>query len=125
MTADRTPPRASVRTVDDHGVVYTALMFVCPGCSTMPGGGSGLHMLPVNSAQKRPSWDWDGNLDAPTLSPSILTRGAAGAVCHSFLRGGVFEFLSDCTNPLAGQHVPMPPLPDWVTRERDDAGAES
>jgi hypothetical protein len=113
--------KARLRTVDDHGTTYTALMFVCPGCvagAVAKGhdGYAGLHMLPVNSPQTSPSWDWDGNLDAPTLSPSILTDGAYGR-CHSFLKGGVFEFLSDSTHPLAGQHVPMPDLPDWAAGE--------
>lgn len=107
-------PVAVVRPVDDHGNVYSALAFVCPGCALMPGGGSGLHMLPVNSPNKSPQWDWDGNLAAPSLSPSILTRGADSHRCHSFLRGGVFEFLTDSTHPLAGQSVPLPPLPDWM-----------
>lgn len=107
-------PVAVVRPVDDHGSVYSALAFVCPGCALMPGGGSGLHMLPVNSPNKSPQWDWDGNLAAPSLSPSILTRGADSHRCHSFLRDGVFEFLSDSTHPLAGQSVPLPPLPDWM-----------
>lgn len=108
--------KAALRTVDDHGRGYQALAFVCPGCERSPGKG-GLHMLPVNSDWKTPSWSWDGNLDAPTLSPSILTRrsGPDGtSVCHSFLRAGVFEFLSDCTHPMAGQHVSMPELYDWM-----------
>lgn len=111
--------KTSLRNIDDHGVHYQALMFVCPGCQTpylLPDGTehtpSGLHMLPVNSPQKTPSWEWDGNLESPTLSPSILTRGVG--VCHSFLRAGVLEFLSDCTHQLAGQSVPLPDLPAWV-----------
>lgn len=126
------PIRASLRTVVDHGLTYTALMFVCPGCAspyTLGDGTevtpSGLHMLPVNSQEKSPSWGWDGDLDAPTLSPSILTHGGTRGVderpfvCHSFLRGGVFEFLGDSTHPLAGTSVPLPPLPVWTDDEAD------
>lgn len=108
--------KAALRDIDDHGVTYSALMFCCPGCAEMHGN-SGLHSLPVNSPQKSPSWDWDGNLDSPTLSPSILTRSAnagGSTVCHSYLRAGVFEFLGDSTHSLAGQHVPMLDLPEWV-----------
>lgn len=106
---------SSLRNIDDHGNHYTALMFVCPGCEQL--GMSGLHMLAVNSPQHPPSWDFNGNLDMPTLSPSILTRyriGEVDHVCHSFLQNGMFQFLGDCTHPLAGQHVPMPPLPTWT-----------
>lgn len=108
--------RSQLRTVDDHGAIYTCLAFVCPGCID-DGGGSGLHMLPVNTTEASPAWDWDGNLDAPTISPSILTGRDTNKVCHSFLKAGVFEFLGDCTHSLAGQHVPMPDLPDWAVRE--------
>lgn len=100
--------------VDDHGQRYEALAFVCPGCETF-GKGSGLHMLPVGGdvPAGRPRWTFDGNLQEPTLSPSILTRYGDG-VCHSFLRAGRFEFLSDCTHALAGQTVPAPALADWM-----------
>lgn len=115
--------KATLRSVDDHGVKYSALMFSCPGCAEMHEN-DGIHMLPVNTTEKQPSWDWDGNLDAPTLHPSILTGkgNPERGVCHSMLRGGVFEFLADCTHSLAGQHVPMPDLPTWATEmdERND-----
>ena len=119
--------RTMLRTVDDHGVRYDALMFVCPGCETTDADGTmhgGLHMLPVNTTKKSPSWTWDGNLDAPTLSPSILTRRGPGAdnlpppfVCHSFLKAGIFEFLGDCTHQYANQHVPIGELYDWVVSD--------
>jgi hypothetical protein len=90
-------------------------------------------MLPVNvpkdSGLDRPSWDWDGNLEAPTLSPSILTNGTRSVDhvrnddgtfrfprCHSFLKAGIFEFLTDSEHPLAGQKVPIPDLPEWAEK---------
>lgn len=130
-------PVAQIRGINDPKVGhYDAIVFWCPGCEQPTEDGiemqGGLHMLPVNSAVKTPQWTWDGNLDAPTLSPSILTsmaharrRSAPGEplvdvgqfTCHSFIRGGQIEFLSDCTHALAGQTVPLPPLPDWCVRE--------
>jgi len=111
--------KAALRGVNDHGVHYDALAFVCPGCVEMVGG-SGLHLLPVNSIEHKPSWTWDGNLDAPTLSPSILTgKDDPDRRCHSFLEAGVLRSLSDCNHSLAGQLVPLPDLPDWFTA--DDA----
>lgn len=123
--------KAMLRHVDDHGTKYDALMFVCPGCGTpytlLDGTEhtpSGLHMLPVNTPGRSPQWDWDGNLEAPTLSPSILShihpydeQSKPLGVCHSFLKAGVFEFLSDCSHSFAGQHVPMPDLPTWAAGE--------
>ena len=76
-------------------------------------------MLPVNTDLKSPAWTWDGNLEAPTLSPSILTHtepyvdGKGTGICHSFISAGIVEFLGDCTHSLAGQKVPLPELPDW------------
>lgn len=109
--------KSKLRTVDASGVVYQALMFVCPGCAAGgPEGYEGLHMLPVNSPDiGKPSWEWDGNLEAPTLSPSILTEASKHySRCHSFLKAGVFDFLTDSTHPLAGQQVPLPDLPQWA-----------
>jgi hypothetical protein len=65
-------------------------------------------------------WTWDGNREAPTVSPSVLVRypgpdagtgDAPPAVCHLFIRAGRLEFLSDCTHKLAGQTVQMEPMP--------------
>jgi len=117
-------PVAQLRGVNDHGRHYEAIMLWCPGCEVTRDGEAqgGLHMLAVaGEVGHRPRWDFDGKLDAPTLSPSILTRYTMAGepfVCHSFLRAGVWEFLSDCTHPLVGQRVSAVPLPDWVVAER-------
>lgn len=53
------------------------------------------------------------------------TRRPGGPVCcHSYVKAGRWEFLGDCTHDLAGQTVPMVPLPDWLVREglEDAAG---
>lgn len=109
--------KSKILTVDNNGVVYTCLTFICPGCMAgEPKGLAGLHMLPVNCEDvHQPSWTFDGNLELPTLLPSILSRNPF--ICHSFLNAGVFEFLSDSEHPLAGQKVPIPDLPDWVVNE--------
>lgn len=118
--------KAQLREVDDHGHRYTGLVFWCPGCERIDEDGerhAGLHMLPVaGDANGRPSWEFDGNLDAPTLNPSILTKGSwAGVdtICHSYLRAGRFDFLADCTHQFAGQTVDLPELPDWASRDED------
>ncbi len=91
------------------GTAGTGIAFWCPGCDRAhtirtegPGG-------EFNQAR----WDWDGNVDAPTISPSIRVstrRLAVDAICHSFVRAGRIEFLDDCSHALKGQTVP---LPDW------------
>lgn len=111
-----------LRTCHDGDVTYPHLAFVCPGCAL--DGSTGLHLLPVNTDQTSPAWTFDGNEDAPTVSPSILTHHEQSDndprptfVCHSFLVAGVFQFLGDCTHALAGQNVPMPDLPEWFVSE--------
>lgn len=111
--------KSQIRHVNDYGTRYIALAFMCPGCVELVG--TGLHMLAVNSSVKTPSWAWNGNLDAPTLNPSILTHGGNDKVCHSYLRDGVFEFLDDCAHSLAGKKVPMPDLPAWFIKETHNA----
>lgn len=121
--------KAIVKDCDDNGHVYKALMFVCPGCQDpqeLSDGTtynpSGVHMLPFSGdAGSRAMWQWDGNLEEPTLTPSILSSngpysdtGKPLGICHSFLIGGVFQFLDDCTHSMAGQSVPMPDLPTWA-----------
>lgn len=121
------------RTMHDGDVTYPTLAFICPGCmldvyDVPPDGATyhptGLHLLPVNTDKTSPAWKFDGNVEAPTVEPSILTHHEQTDNdprptfrCHSFLRGGVFEFLDDCTHELAGQHVPMPDLPDWFVKD--------
>lgn len=94
------------------------LLFHCPGCDEA-------HGVTVNKPEK---WSWNGSLELPTISPSILFRGvlygpakvrfsnykgsfpceSSPFVCHSFVRDGRIEFLPDCTHELAGQTVDLP-----------------
>lgn len=90
------------------------LLFECPGCEQMHG---------IYVRGQHPSvWGWNGSLDLPTVTPSILVRWTHGEaheprVCHSFLRDGQMQFLCDCTHALAGQVVDLPDV------DRDDEGA--
>jgi len=95
----------------------------CPGC----GWG---HHLPYKGGQyatdhpNQPSWEWNGDEEKPTISPSVLAHGweekmdpevqkkypwvkAKKDRCHFFLTDGVFQFLDDCEHHLAGQSVPF------------------
>lgn len=105
--------RASLgRTVDGGQLVH----FRCPGCDDF-------HQVSIGT------WSWNGDLDLPTFSPSVLVGGVqweAGEgfhkpkhhvepgspiVCHSFVTDGRIQFLGDCTHELAGQTVD---LPEWA-----------
>lgn len=93
------------------------LSFMCPGCNqrhaVMVGVGSG------------PRWGWNKDLVNPTLTPSVLVTWTEPSDlpgefddpskdiekrCHSFVRNGNIEFLTDCSHVLAGKTVPLPEL---------------
>ena len=76
----------------------------CPGCNDV-------HMIDS-------TWSFNGNTEEPTFEPSILINGNSmfpnptAPRCHSFVRNGEWDFLSDCTHKYAGLQVPMVDLPD-------------
>lgn len=78
----------------------------CPGCDQA-------HAVEVEQGAP-PRWEWDGDLESPTISPSILCHNEQH--CHSFVRAGRWEFCADSGHKLAGQTVPMVPLPDWLLK---------
>lgn len=87
------------------------LSFHCPGCRSKHFVNIATEMLPL------PTWSWNGSVETPTLSPSVLVTydgrdagidGAPPSVCHSFVTDGQIKFLSDCTHDLAGQTVTLP-----------------
>jgi hypothetical protein len=89
----------------------------CPGCNDM-------HYIntkvPNSNGAK---WGWDGNLEAPTVSPSVNLRAeftpeeGGPEVCHYFLQGGVLKYCGDCTHQYSGKDIPLPELPSEFTGE--------
>ena len=60
-----------------------------------------------------PVWAFNGDVERPTVNPSILvtTRFPDHTkICHSFIRDGRIQFLSDSTHQLAGKTVELPDL---------------
>lgn len=100
----------------------TRLAWYCPGCKCN-------HDVPIPPHSQ--AWEWNGSLNAPTLSPSVLRTSGHHAPkhqgscwcnlkpainepppfqcmrCHCFVRDGRIEFLGDCSHELAGQTVEM------------------
>lgn len=93
----------------DTGTV--AVWFWCPGCEEA-------HCVNVGGEHPGPKWQWNGSLERPTFSPSILVwhgeQAAPTKRCHSFVREGFIEFLQDCTHDLAGKTVDVPEPPKWL-----------
>ena len=95
----------------DAGNGIVELSFDCPGC------GCG-HSFRI--AGPEPTWSFNGDMERPTFSPSLLIRTGptdpsawpdglvpANTRCHLFLRDGQLQFLQDCTHALAGRTVAL------------------
>lgn len=120
------------RIADADGSLY-GYSFWCPGCEET-------HQVRVGKPD-RPCWGFNENLEAPTFTPSVLVTtghymegrrsgdscycntpppddddwGWKCARCHIYVTDGRIQFLSDCTHALAGQTVPMVPIPEGET----------
>lgn len=93
-------PKLKPVTDNDDSVV--GYRFFCAGCDEM-------HWF--QTAGKL-VWDFDGNMDAPTFSPSLLMdKDRPERRCHLFLKDGKLQYLSDCHHALAGKTVDLPDLP--------------
>lgn len=83
------------------------IMIFCPGCKRY-------HRVMTSEANDGQTawWDFNGNLDLPTFSPSILTwsPNVANVRCHSFVTNGKIQFLDDCEHELKNQIVDLPDL---------------
>jgi len=87
-------------------VIARNLWFWCPGCDQA-------HRVSISRTDGKVCWTFDGNLDCPTIAPSILCLGTLR--CHSYLERGRIRFLSDCGHALKDKTIDMPPLPKWLT----------
>lgn len=93
--------------------------FWCPACDKT-------HAIVFDTPT---GWTFNGDLEAPTITPSVKVTArqwseefsfhrpqhhvAPGGtiICHSFVTDGRIQFLDDCTHGLAGQTVDLPPWP--------------
>lgn len=79
----------------------------CPGCDKA-------HRF-VDRLSGGPGWTFNRDFERPTFGPSLLCHyPTMEDVCHSYVVDGQWQFLGDSTHALAGQTVPMVPLPDWL-----------
>lgn len=103
--------------------VGNRVTFLCPGCRET-------HVIAIGDATGQGGWVFNGDVDAPTFTPSILVTGSqklsdaeadiimgGGRIekrplrCHSYITDGQIQFLDDCSHGLAGQTVA---LPEWA-----------
>ena len=100
------------REFKSDGKHVEAYFVYCPACERA-------HQFIIeNEADPSHVWQFDGNEDAPTFSPSLLVEsgpmkpGAPNHICHSYLRKGSWEFLTDCSHGYAGNKTRMIDFPE-------------
>lgn len=90
----------------------------CPGCGEA-------HTITTHRVSG-PGWEWDGNVDLPTVTPSVrifvtddeddlgnkLPQPIQQTICHYILTAGVINYWGDCGgHDLSNQKVPLPDFP--------------
>jgi len=66
-------------------------------------------LLPVitsGSRRETPCWTWNGDVERPTLKPSIRSTDGK-TICHSWVNDGQVQFLADSTHELAGKTMAL------------------
>lgn len=81
--------------------------FFCPACKSV-------HLIQF-APHAPPTWEWNGNKERPTITPSVRARWTFGPeraekCCHFFVTDGKIVYCNDCTHALNGQTVPMQPF---------------
>jgi len=77
----------------------------CPACLTV-------HIIKVRGDGV--CWEWDGDEEAPTFTPSFkvsLPQGDIVEICHYVITRGEIYFCSDSTHGFEGQTVPLADFP--------------
>lgn len=114
-------PVAEVRHRTMHGTdecLGLAVHLWCPGCQQLH---APVFRCPDHGGPATgPTWDGDPRSVPFSMEPSLLVNGGKPSRCHSYVRNGQWQFLTDCDHSLAGQTVPLEPLPDWLVKEETD-----
>lgn len=87
----------------------------CPACDAP-------HVIWIERAGH--VWTWDGNVERPTIQPSVrcfttyeedgetvLPNGGQRTLCHYFITAGSIDYCADCPHSLSGKRVPLPDFP--------------
>jgi hypothetical protein len=112
----------------------------CQGCEEM-------HHVRTNGPAA--VWSFDGDLESPSFSPSVMVTSGHYVSshkpgdpcwctynaehpdrpapfkchrCHTSITSGVVQFLGDCSHAFAGQTLPLPVLPP---KSRDAIGGDN
>lgn len=86
-----------IKPLYENGTLYRYVFF-CPGCETE-------HYFWTNGN----GWTFNGDLDNPTVQPSILTKTGPNGMkrCHCWITDGKIRFFDDCDHELKGQTLEL------------------
>jgi hypothetical protein len=61
-------------------------------------------------------WEFNGNLDSPTFTPSLrLKKAGLAPECHVNVTDGIIEYHLDCGHSYAGKKIPLEDFPEgWA-----------
>ena len=72
----------------DEDAEEVVLVFLCPGCKSH-------HPYRIKSTLGNPVWGWNGSMEKPTFTPSLLVNGSYPDRCHLFVRDGMIQYLDE------------------------------
>lgn len=102
--------RPVVLLLDSQQWKQCAVQFYCPGCNLT-------HTVTITPEDGVKHWSFNGNLECPTLSPSLGVRwrdvNKDTYDCHVVVTDGVLNYCTDSEHELAGQKVAMLPVDEW------------
>lgn len=88
---------------DENGTWLTIKPQGYPHALTLP-------VITKGSRANSNAWTWNGDLEKPTLKPSVRTQHGNGVVSHLWVTDGQGIHLADSTDGLAGQTLPLQTL---------------
>lgn len=101
---------------DQDGIWGGGYIFFCPGCKCGHLIYDAAHILPTHGGAR---WTFNGDESKPTFAPSYLVGLPENGVqfsrkrCHSYVKDGMIQFLTDCWHDLRGKTVPMVDMEAW------------
>lgn len=87
---------------------------ICPACTEVDDGSMHVFMNKMNDGS--PGWSFNGDLEKPTFTPSMLSQSSRTR-CHSFVTNGRIHYLHDCTHRMAGQTIDLPDVDDKLENQ--------
>lgn len=82
-------------------------VFYCPGCKYYHS-----YQTELGENKSRPIWSFNGDMEKPTFTPSLLVNGFSEKRCHLFVTNGQIQYCSDSWHELSGQTIDMQES-DW------------